>query len=296
VSIDTPDVSGLAAALAEARGAAAILLCLGEAATMSGEAASRARLSLPGAQQVLAEAVLAQAREQGTPVIAVLFSGRPLTVGWLTEQADAVLAAGFPGAEAGPAVVDVLTGQVSPSGRTLITWPREVGQVPVFFAQRPSGRPVDVQAGTTTPAQAYTSCYLDVPNEPLFAFGHGLTYGRFTLSNLRVTPAEIRPEDTVVVTVDLVNEGSHAAEETVFVFTHDPLASVARPLLELRAVGHRRLAPGERGSLTLTFPASALAFLGPDLTPLLEPGEIEMLVGPCAQRSQLLESRVQLLH
>ena len=150
---------------------------------MSGEAASRVDPGLPGQQRALAEAVMERARASKVPVVAVLFSGRPLAVPWLAEQADALLAAWFLGSEAGNAVAEILTGRTSPSGRTPISWPRAVGQVPIFFGQRPSGRPVN-------PADPFTSCYLDVSNDPLYPFGHGLTYGRCTLANLRVTPAE----------------------------------------------------------------------------------------------------------
>ena len=156
------------------------VLCLGESAAMSGEAASRAHLGLPGRQRELAEAVLERARALRKPVIVVLFSGRPLIVPWLIEQADAVLAAWFPGSEAGNAIADLIIGRVSPSGRTPVSWPCAVGQVPMFFGQRPSGRPAD-------PQDRFTSKYLDVPDGPLFAFGHGLTYGEFALSNLRLS-------------------------------------------------------------------------------------------------------------
>src|SRR5580692_2568879 len=179
VAIESEDVSGIPAALDLCAAADAILLCVGEAATMSGEAASRAHLGLPGKQRQLAEAVFARAHAAAKPVIVVLFSGRPLVVPWLVEQADAVLAAWFLGSEAGHAIGDVVTGRGCPSGRTPVTWPRTAGQVPIFFGQRPGGRPAD-------PKDHYTSKYLDVPNAPLFAFGHGLSYGRFTLSNLRV--------------------------------------------------------------------------------------------------------------
>lgn len=288
VSIAGDDMTGVLEAVRLCDQAEALILCLGEAATMSGEAASRACLGLPGQQRALAEAVIERAHAGGIPVIAVLFSGRPLAVPWLTQAADAVLAAWFLGAEAGHAIADVLLGRVSPLARTAITWPRTEGQLPLFFAQRPTGRP-------PTPGNPYTSHYLDVPNEPLFAFGHGLTYGRFLLSNLRVTPESVRPTDTIEARVDVVNEGAAAACETVFLFTHDPVASLARPLLELRAVGHITLAPGERGTVTLTFPAEALRFLGPDLTALFEPGELTVLVGPRAERSALLACTVRLL-
>jgi beta-glucosidase len=287
VAIDSEDVSGIAAALDLCGSADAILLCVGEAATMSGEAASRAHLGLPGRQRQFAEAVLAQANSANKPVIAVLFSGRPLAVPWLVEKADAMLAAWFLGSEAGNAIGDIVAGRISPSGRTPVTWPRAVGQVPIFYSERPSGRPAN-------PKDRYTSKYLDVPNEPLFAFGYGLTYGRFVLSNLRVSPVIVEDTDTVQIQVDVHNEGARAAQETVFLFTHDKVASVARPLLELKGFAKIDLRPGASGTVSLSLRAMDLRFLGLDLEPVFEPGEVEILVGPCADRSRLLAASIQL--
>ena len=278
---------GIAAALRRCRQADVVLLCVGEAAHMSGEAASRAHLDLPGTQRALAEAVCKRARGLGKRVVAIVFAGRPLAVPWLIEQADAVLAAWFPGSEAGNAIADVLVGAVVPSGRTPVSWPRAVGQVPIFFAQRPSGRPGD-------PANRYSSKYLDVANDPLFPFGHGLSYTRFELSNLRVTPASVTEDQVLEVRVDVLNAGSRAAEETVFLFTHDPIASVARPVLELKGFGKITLQPGEKGTVALQLHAAQLRFLGQDLQPLFEPGELEIFVGPCADRAQLLRQTVRL--
>jgi beta-glucosidase len=287
VAIESEDVSGIAAALALCTSADAILLCVGEAAVMSGEAASRAHLGLPGRQRQLAEAVLAQANAANKPVIAVLFSGRPLIVPWLIEKADAVLAAWFLGSEAGNSIGDIVVGNVSPSGRTPVSWARAVGQIPIFFGERPSGRPAD-------PKDHYTSKYLDVPNEPLFPFGHGLTYGRFALSNLRVSPVIVEDTDTVEIRVDVRNEGARAAQETVFLFTHDKVASVVRPLLELKGFAKINLRSGAGGTVTLSLRAVDLRFLGHDLEPLFEPGEVEILVGPCADRAQLLAANIRL--
>jgi beta-glucosidase len=287
VAIQGDDTSGMQKAIDLGSTAQAFILCLGEAANMSGEAASRAYLDLPGQQRSFAQAVIDRARMLGKPVIAVLFCGRPLVVPWLLEQADAVLAAWFLGSEAGNSIADVLTGRVSPSGRTPMSWPRAVGQIPIFFGQRPGGRPAD-------PKDAFTSRYIDLPNEPLFAFGHGLTFGHFSLSNLRVSPAEAAERDTIEVRVDVANDGVRAAEETVFLFTHDRLASVARPLLELKGFSKIALQPGETGTVTLYLPASELRFLGLDLQPVFEAGEIEILVGPCADRSQLLVQNIRL--
>jgi len=277
---------GIAAAVDLCEGADAIVLCLGEGATMSGEAASRAHPELPGQQRALAEAVFERARKLGVRVIVVLFSGRPLIMPWLAEQADALLAAWFLGSEAGNAIGDVLTGRMSPSGRTPICWPRALGQVPIFYAQRPSGRPAN-------PDDYFTSKYLDVPNDPLYPFGHGLGYGSFTLAKLRVTPGNVTENDTIGISVDVTNTGQRAAEETVFLFTRDKVASVARPLLELKGFAKISLRPGETGTVAMSLPASALRFIGPDLAPVFEPGEVEILVGPCADRSRLLVDTIR---
>ncbi len=265
----------------------AIVLCLGEAATLSGEAASRAHPLLLGRQRQFAETIFDRARVLRKPVIVILFSGRPLIVPWLIERADAVLAAWFLGSEAGNALADVITGRVSPGGRTPVSWARSVGQIPLFFGARPGGRPAN-------PNDTYTSKYLDVANDPLFPFGHGLTYGRFRLSNLQVSRESVTENDTVAVRVDVTNEGNRAAEETVFLFIHDKLASVARPLLELKGFGKIRLEPGQSGAVTLPLAAKDLRFLGLNLEPVFEPGEVEILVGPCADRSRLLAATLHL--
>ncbi|HMK86504.1 MAG TPA: glycoside hydrolase family 3 N-terminal domain-containing protein, partial [Steroidobacteraceae bacterium] len=287
VDITGDSTIGVASALELCGRADAIVLCLGEAATMSGEAASRAHPHLPGRQRELAEAVIAHARTLGKPVIAILFSGRPLILPWLIEKADAVLAAWFLGSEAGNAIADLISGRVSPSGRTPVTWAHDLGQIPLYFGARPSGRPAD-------PKDPYTSKYLDAPNEPLFAFGHGLTYGHFTLSNLQLSRQSATEHDTVEISVDVLNDGARAAEETVFVFSHDVLASVARPRLELKGFGKIRLEPGQSGTVTLALAAKELRFLGLNLQPLFEPREVEILVGPCADRSKLLATRIHL--
>jgi beta-glucosidase len=288
VTIAGTDGSGIAAAVDVLRdGADVVVLCLGEAADMSGEAASRAYPELPGEQRALAEAVLDRARAQQIPVVVVLFCGRPLIVPWLVERADALLAAWFLGCEAGNAIADVLTGRKSPSGRTPITWPRAIGQIPLFYGQRPGGRP-------ESPEDRFTSKYLDSQSSALFPFGFGLTYGRFTYSNLRATPERATAGDSIEITVDVSNQGARAAEETVFLFVRDRVATVTRPVLELKGVTKLVLEPGETAPARLQLRATDLRFLGLDLTPVLEPGEIDILVGPCADPTRLLASRVVL--
>jgi beta-glucosidase len=283
VDIEGNDVSGLAAAIELCRRADAIVLCLGESRAMSGEAASRARPDLPGRQRELAEAVMGL----GRPVIAVLSSGRPLIVPWLVERADAVLATWFLGTEAGHALADVLTGAWNPSGRLPVSWPVDVGQVPVFYSQRPSGRPAD-------PKVRYTSKYIDVPVAPLFSFGHGLSYTHFLLGGLCCAPTALRPGDELVVEVDVLNAGARAGEETVLVFVHDVVASVARPVLELKGSSKVVLEPGERATARIVLAAEALKFPGLDLAARAEPGTFEILVGASADQAKLLRQSIRL--
>jgi beta-glucosidase len=283
----TDALAGQQAALQMCATAEVIVLCLGESATQSGEAASRAHPELPEPQRAFAQAVIERARALGKPVVAVLFSGRPLVVPWLIEQADAVLAAWFPGSEAGHAIADILTGERSPSGRTPVSWPRAVGQIPVFFGERPSGRPYN-------PSDFYTTKYLDESNEPLFAFGHGLGYGRCALANLQVAPAQLTQADTLELRVEVHNPSERALEETVFVFTHIPVASVTQPRLTLQAFGKVNLGAGQRSTLTLQVPAAQLRFLGPDLEPLWQPGTVRVFVGASAERSRLLSASIEL--
>ena len=287
VTVEGDDIGEIDAAVDLCATAQAVILCVGESASMSGEAASRAHLDLPGRQRELCEAVLKRAKKRRIPVIIVLFSGRPLIVPWLIEAADAVLAAWFLGSEAGHAVADVVMGKVSPGGRTVVSWARTLGQVPIYFGDRPGGRPEN-------PQDRYTSKYMDVPNSPQFPFGHGLTYGRFRLANLRVTPDRAGEGDMIEVRVDVANEGARSAEETVFLFTHDKVASVSRPVLELKGFAKIALGPNESGAVTMHLAAAALRFLGMDLEPVFEAGEVEVLVGPCADRSQLLVSTIRL--
>jgi len=284
VEVDGEDMSGLPAALHLAGNADTIVLCLGESAWMSGEAASRGHLDLPGCQDELARSML----ELGKPVVVLLSSGRPLAVPWLFERADAVLATWFLGSEAGHAVGDILTGRWNPSGRLPVSWPFDAGQIPIFYAQRPTGRPAD-------PALSYTSKYIDLPVEPLFPFGHGLSYTRFEFTDLRVHPDEFRPGETFVVDVEVANAGGTEGEETALLFIRDPVASLARPLIELKGMAKVVLGPGERSIVQFALRTDDLAFLGSDLSPRLEPGDFEILVGPSATRGTLLGTRVRLL-
>jgi beta-glucosidase len=283
VDIDGQKADGIAAAIDLCSDAEAVVLCLGESAAMSGEAASRVDIGLPGRQRALAEAIL----DLGKPVVVTLSSGRPLTAPWLFERADAVLATWFLGHEAGNAVADVLTGTFNPTGRLPMSWPRDVGQVPIFYNELPSGRPY-------APGVHYSSTYLDLPPTPQFSFGHGLSYSRFALSDLRCKPTQVNSEDTIEVSLAVHNESPIPGEATLFLFARDPVASIARPLLELKGVQKAVLAAGERTEVTWRLPVKDLSFVGPNFEPVLEPGRLEIHVGQSAEPSGLLSCAVEL--
>ena len=222
----------------------------------------------------------------GKRVVVVLSSGRPLLCPWLFERADATVATWFLGSEAGHALGDVLRGRHNPSGRLPVSWPVDVGQIPICYASRPTGRHPNEQ-------ERYSSKYLDLPVEPMFPFGHGLSYTSFEVGDVRASPLEVGPGDKIVVEADVVNTGTVAGEETVLLFVHDPVASLARPVLELKGMAKATLDPGERRNMRFTLDTDDLTFLGHDLKPVLEPGEIHLLVGPKADRSALKEARIE---
>jgi len=276
--------SAISAAVESCRAAELAILCLGEYVSMSGEGGSRADLGLPDGQGALADAIL----ELGKPVIVLLTCGRPLTVPWLFERADAVLATWFLGSEAGNAIADVLTGKFNPTGKLPVTWPRHVGQVPLFYGQRPSGRP-------TKPGERLSSTYLDIPATPQFAFGHGLSYASFTLDELRCTPIVAGADDSIEVAVSVRNHSAIGGEATLFLFVRDVVASVARPVLELKGVRRIALGPGARGTLTWQLPVASLAFVGDDLGLVLEPGRFEIHVGQSADPDQLVRCSIEVV-
>lgn len=284
VEIEGGDLSGIEAAVELARRSDLVVLCLGEQRFMSGEAGSRGRPDLPGHQAEFAKAVL----DTGKPVIVLLSSGRPLTVSWLIERADAVLATWFLGSEAGHAVADVLTGKWNPSAKLSVSWPVDVGQMPVFYAHKPTGRPPKTDF-------RYSSKYLDLPNEPLFPFGHGLSYTRFAYGDLTVNPSELRAGDKATVEVTITNDGKAAGEETVFLFMRDPVASVSRPVLELKGVDKVVLDPGQSKRVSLAISTDDLKFLDAGFAPTLEAGAFEIFVGPSAREEGLLKTQLRVI-
>ncbi len=282
VDIAGQSTDGISAAVDLCRDAEVVVLSLGEAAAMSGEAASRADLGLPGRQRALAEAVL----DLGKPVVVVLSSGRPVTLPWLFERADAVLATWFLGGEAGHSIADVLTGRFNPTGRLPVSWPREVGQVPIFYRQRQTGRPTRV-------GEHFSSSYLDVPATPQFPFGHGLSYSRFALLDLQCNPRSAKADQDIEVSVTVGNDSGVDGEATLFLFVHDVVASVAPPLLELKGVRKIVLSAGQRGQVKWRLPTNDLSFIGPNMVPVLEPGRVQVRVGQSADPRDLLTEVIE---
>ena len=267
--IDDTSTAGFAAAVAAARRANVAVLVLGERHDMSGEAASRASLGLPGKQQELLEAVAAT----GTPVVLVLMNGRPLILEWAAEHVPAIVETWFLGVEAGNATADVLFGDVNPSGRLPVTFPRALGQIPIYYNARNTGRPM-------SPQNKFTSKYLDVPNTPRYPFGFGLSYTTFAYRDLRLSTARARVSDTVTATVTVTNTGSREGTEVVQLYVRDEVASVSRPLRELKAFRRVALRPGESRTVELRVAVRDLWFIALDMKPIVEPGTFRVYVGP----------------
>ena len=267
--IEDTSTAGFAAAVAAAKQAKVAILVLGERAEMSGEAASRASIGLPGVQQQLLEAVAAT----GTPVVLVLMNGRPLIFEWAAEHVPAIVETWFLGVEAGNATADVLFGDYNPSGRLPVTFPRALGQVPLYYNHRNTGRPMQ-------PQNKYSSKYLDVSNDPRYPFGFGLSYTTFAYRDLRLSTARARVSDTVTATVTVANTGSREGTEVVQLYVRDEVASVSRPVRELKAFQRVTLKPNESRTVTLRVAVKDLWFIGLDMKPVVEPGMFRVYVGP----------------
>ncbi len=263
--IDAPLDGGIERALAAAGRAHAIIAAVGEEEEMSGEGHSRSLIQIPPAQQALLEAL----RGTGKPLIVVLQTGRPLAIGWLQEHADAILLAWHGGTEGGHAIADLLTGDANPSGRLTASWPRNVGQVPIYYNHKPTGRPFD-------DANRYTSRYMDVPSTPLYPFGYGLSYTTFALSDVYASSQTLAPTGTIEFEVEVTNTGARAGTETVQWYFHDPVASRTRPVKELLTFSQVTLKPGEKSTVRAQVPAAAFAFYDDQGKDILEAGEIRV--------------------
>lgn len=272
--IERTSEAEIAEAVAAAKGADAVVLALGERSTMTGEAASRASLGLPGDQAALARAVLAA----GRPTAVVLLNGRPLTLTGLAAEAPAILEAWFPGSMGGLAIARVLFGKAEPGGRLPMTFPRSVGQIPIYHDMRATGRPAS--------GEHYTSRYIDERHDPLYPFGWGLTYTDFAFGAPRLDRAAMRDGEAVTVAVDITNTGARPGTALVQLYVRDIVASLSRPVRELRGVARLALAPGETATARLPLSTADLAFWRSDMSYAAEPGAFEIMTGPNAAETQ----------
>ncbi|MCA9782533.1 MAG: glycoside hydrolase family 3 C-terminal domain-containing protein [Candidatus Cloacimonetes bacterium] len=278
------DDAGFEAAVTLAAEADAVVLFLGEEAILSGEAHCRADIRLPGRQEELLRRVC----EAGGRVILVLMAGRPLALEAVVELPDAILFAWHPGTLGGPALRELLFGEAVPSGKLPMTFPRVAGQIPIYCAHTNTGRPArpdlytpmdQIPRGAVQHSTGNTSHYLDAGYTPLFPFGHGLSYTRFDYSDLRLEQSQLSSEQTLRFSVTLRNVGDVAAEEVVQVYVRDLVASVTRPVRELKAFRRVALEPGQSTSVRFEIPIAELAFVGRDHSWCLEPGTHRLWVG-----------------
>lgn len=266
--INSDATDGFDAAVDAARKSDVVVIAVGESADMSGEATSRSSLDLPGRQLDLVKAVQAT----GKPVIVVLMNGRPLTINWIAQHTPAILETWFAGTQAGNAIADVLFGDVNPGGKLPVTFPRSVGQEPLYYNHMTTGRPPDAN-------NKYTSKYLDVSWTPLFPFGYGLTYTQFRLSNLRLSAQRIRPDGRLNVRVEVENTGRRAGDEVVQLYLKDMAASVTRPVRELKGFQRVTLRPGEKRTIEFTLMPEQLGFYDREMRFVVEPGEFKVILG-----------------
>lgn len=271
------DASGIAAAVAAAKVADVAVLAVGETADMSGEASARSDIGLPGVQLRLVQAVA----EAAPKTVVVLINGRPLTIADVLDAAPAVLEAWAPGSQGGNAIADVLTGAVNPGGKLPVTFPRSVGQVPIYYNHENTGRPGD-------PNNKYTSKYLDLPLGPQLPFGFGLSYTTFTLANLRLSSHHLHHRHgAVTVRVDVTNTGDVAGDEVVQLYIHDPVASIVQPVRRLRGFERVTLAAGATRTVTFRLTPADVGFYDNSADFVVEPGDIEVYVGNSSDDDRL---------
>ncbi|MGB9747611.1 MAG: beta-glucosidase BglX [Bacteroidales bacterium] len=267
-SIAATNASLLKEALAVAKKADVVVAVLGEMAAWSGEAASRADIGLPACQKNLLKAL----KETGKPVVLVLINGRPLVLNDEAVLADAILEAWAPGMQGGNAIADVLFGDYNPSGKLTTTFPQSVGQIPLYYNHLNTGRPAD-------PRNKFTSKYLDIANEPLFPFGYGLSYTTFEYSDITLNKTNLKGEETLLAGVTITNTGKMAGEEVVQLYLRDPVASISRPVKELKNCRKIFLKPGEKQEVVFRITPEDLKFYNSNLEYDWEPGEFIVMIG-----------------
>lgn len=257
-------------ALRIAKNADVIVAAMGESAEMSGESSSRTNLDIPATQKELLKALV----QTGKPVILVLFTGRPLTLVWEKENVPAMLNVWFGGSEAGDAIADVLFGEVNPSGKLTTTFPQNVGQIPLYYAHKNTGRPLQGPW-----FEKFKSNYLDVTNEPLYPFGYGLSYTTFEYGSVKLDKESMTMTDSLVVSCEVKNIGNREGSEVVQLYIQDVVGSVTRPVRELKAFDKIKLQPGESKVVSFTISKKDLSYYNQDLAFVAEPGEFKVYVG-----------------
>ncbi len=275
---------GFPEAYAMASASDIIVFCAGEEAIITGEAHSRAFLDLPGAQGELVK----ELSKTGRPLVLVVMAGRPLTIGEVSEFADAVIYAWHPGTMGGAALADILYGDVNPSGKLPMTFPKTEGQIPLYYNHKNTGRPVipdewvhidDIPEKAFQTSLGNTSHYIDAGFEPLYPFGYGLSYTTFEYSDLKPDRSVLDPVDTLTVDFLLTNTGEHSGEEVAQLYVRDPVGNVTRPVRELKGFKRVHLEAGESKRVTFMLPARSLAFHDVDMKYIVEPGEFHVWVG-----------------
>ncbi|HEX4687600.1 MAG TPA: beta-glucosidase BglX [Nocardioides sp.] len=270
---DCTSNNGFADAVAAAKAADQVVLAVGETREMSGEAASRSTLDLPGQQQQLIDAIKAT----GKPFAVVLFNGRPLTLGDVAASSPAILEAWFPGVEAGNAVADTVFGKSDPGGKLPVSFPQRLGQVPIYYNHEPTGRPCDV-------TQKYDSRYRDLRScDPLYPFGYGLSYTTFSVTNLKLDRTTVSPSGRVRATMTVTNTGDVAGDDVVQLYIHDPVASISQPVRRLRGFDRVTLAPHQSRHVSFTLDRSDFGFYDNQGHFVVEPGEIDVYAGDSSQ-------------
>ena len=249
-----------------------IVAALGESSEMSGESSSRTNLNLPDVQHTLLEALL----KTGKPVVLVLFTGRPLVLNWEQEHVPAILNVWFGGSEAGPAIGDVLFGAVNPGGKLTMTFPKSVGQIPLYYAHKNTGRPL--KEGKWF--EKFRSNYLDVDNDALYPFGYGLSYTTFRFSDITLNRSSIGMDNELVASVTVTNTGDCAGSEVVQLYIRDLVGSVTRPVKELKGFEKIYLQPNESRTVRFTIAPEMLKFYNADLKFVAEPGDFDVMIGP----------------
>lgn len=261
-------------ALRIAKNADVIVAAMGESAEMSGESSSRTNLDIPATQKDLLKALL----QTGKPVVLVLFTGRPLTLVWENENVPAILNVWFGGSEAGDAIADVVFGEVNPSGKLTMTFPQNVGQLPIYYAHKNTGRPLQGPW-----FEKFKSNYLDVTNEPLYPFGYGLSYTTFEYGSVKLDKESAAMTDSLTVSCEVKNTGSREGSEVVQLYIQDVVGSITRPVRELKAFDKVKLQAGESKTVSFTISKKDLSFYNQDLAFVAEPGEFKVYVGGNSQ-------------